>query len=59
MGFSSREEFKAKLKGQSAMIERGETILGATLPIPHENSGAKFFYQHEIDTYNSAKKSAG
>lgn len=59
MGFSSREEFKAKLKGQSAMVERGETILGAILPIPHEKNGQKFFYKREIDAYNAAKKSAG
>ncbi|ULU23385.1 hypothetical protein [Dyella terrae] len=59
MGFSSREEFKAKLKGQSAMIERGETILGAILPIPHEKNGQKLFHRREIDAHNAAKKIAG
>jgi hypothetical protein len=61
LGFSSREEFKAKQKAQRAMIERGEKILGAVLPMPHDekSSGSKFFYQHEIDAYNAAKKSAG
>lgn len=59
MGFSSREEYKAKRKGQLSMIARGEKILGAVLPIPHEKNGSKFFYWREIDAYNAAKKSAG
>jgi len=59
MGFSSREEFKAKQKGQNGMTERGEMILGPVLPLPHERNGSKFFYQREIDAYNAAKKSAG
>ena len=59
MGFSSRAEFNAKRNGQKGMIERGEKILGAILPIPHEKKGSKFFYQREIDAYNAAKKIAG
>jgi len=59
MGFSSREEFKAKQKGQKGMAERGEVSLGPVLPFSHEKNGSKFFYQREIDAYNAAKKSAG